>query len=174
MRHNHNNSWLTVSRLYVQHKHTHTHPFNGPLFRTTQVSWYQKGKTNLVFTEARDSGGSGISWAICKSAPRSRQINAPAPHNSIFTDRMPFRPPNQQRQSTEGILYVQLDTKFRRRSSQPISWLVLNKLNQTQQKQTCIHNKIYYNIKWTQKLKPGFAAFYEPWPGNGMGLFLNK
>jgi len=32
-----------------------THPFNGPLSRTTQVSRYQKGKTNLDFTEARDS-----------------------------------------------------------------------------------------------------------------------
>ena len=36
----------------VTHTHTHTHPFNGPLSRTTR---YQKGKTNLVFTEARDS-----------------------------------------------------------------------------------------------------------------------
>jgi len=35
--------------------HTHTHPFNGPFFGTTQVSRYQKGKTNLDFTEARDS-----------------------------------------------------------------------------------------------------------------------
>jgi len=35
--------------------HTHTHPFNGPLSGTTQVSRYQKGKTNLGFTEARDS-----------------------------------------------------------------------------------------------------------------------
>jgi len=33
----------------------HTHPFNGPFFGTTQVSWYQKGKTNVDFTEARDS-----------------------------------------------------------------------------------------------------------------------
>ena len=31
------------------------HPFNGPLSGTTQVSRYQKGKTNLDFTEARDS-----------------------------------------------------------------------------------------------------------------------
>jgi len=31
------------------------HPFNGPCSRTTQVSRYQKGKTNLDFTEARDS-----------------------------------------------------------------------------------------------------------------------
>jgi len=32
-----------------------THPFNGPLSETIRVSWYQKGKTNLDFTEARDS-----------------------------------------------------------------------------------------------------------------------
>ena len=32
----------------------HTHPFNGPLSGTTQLSQYQKGKTNLDFTEARD------------------------------------------------------------------------------------------------------------------------
>ena len=35
--------------------HTHTHSFNGPLSGTIQVSRYQKGKTNLDFTEARDS-----------------------------------------------------------------------------------------------------------------------
>ena len=36
------------------HTHTHTHPFNGPLSGTTRVSQYQKGKTNLDFSEARD------------------------------------------------------------------------------------------------------------------------
>ena len=46
--------------------------------------------------------GSGISWAICKSAPRSRQITMPAPQHSVFTGRMPFLSPSQQRQSTEG------------------------------------------------------------------------
>jgi len=46
--------------------------------------------------------GSGISWAICKPAPHSRQITIPAHHHSVFTGRMPFLPPNQQRQSTEG------------------------------------------------------------------------
>jgi len=37
------------------HTHTHTHQFNGPFSRNTRVSQYQKGKTNLDFTEARDS-----------------------------------------------------------------------------------------------------------------------
>jgi len=67
---------------------------------TTQVSQYQKGKTNLDFTEARDSG-----WRwhqLGKSAPRSRQVTMPAPHRSVFTGRMSFLTPNQQHQSTEG------------------------------------------------------------------------
>ena len=33
----------------------HTRAFNGPLSRTTWVSRYQKGKTSLYFSEARDS-----------------------------------------------------------------------------------------------------------------------
>jgi len=40
--------------LQLKHAHTHTHPFNGPFSRTTRVSRYEKGKTNLDFTEARD------------------------------------------------------------------------------------------------------------------------
>jgi len=41
----------TADILETQSISTHTHPFNG----TTRVSRYQKGKTNLDFTEARDS-----------------------------------------------------------------------------------------------------------------------
>ena len=39
----------------LNYVHTHTHTFNGHLSGTIQVSQYQKGKTNLDFTEARDS-----------------------------------------------------------------------------------------------------------------------
>jgi len=49
---------------------------------------------------------SGSSWAICKFAPHSRQITTPAPHHSVFTGRMPFLPPNQQRQSSQGTKHV--------------------------------------------------------------------
>ena len=48
-----------IKRLNVwkdnMESNTRTHPFNGPLSGTTQLSRYQKGKTNLDFTEARDS-----------------------------------------------------------------------------------------------------------------------
>ena len=44
--------YYKVTRYYSQ---PHTHPFNGPFSGTTWVSQYQKGKTNLDFTEATDS-----------------------------------------------------------------------------------------------------------------------
>jgi len=40
---------------FLDKTHTHIHPFNGPLSGTTQVSRYQKGKTNLDLAEARGS-----------------------------------------------------------------------------------------------------------------------
>jgi len=43
------------SKEMYYNTNTHTHLFNGPLSGTTRVSRYQKGKTNLDFTEARDS-----------------------------------------------------------------------------------------------------------------------
>jgi len=48
-------SGCCLSYLIRIHTHTHTHPFNGHFSGTTQVSRYQRGKTNLDFTEARDS-----------------------------------------------------------------------------------------------------------------------
>jgi len=45
----------TLSSETLDERHTHTHTFNGPLSRTSRVGRYQKGKTNLDFTEARDS-----------------------------------------------------------------------------------------------------------------------
>jgi len=74
--------------------HTQTHAFNGPFSGTTRVSRYKKGKTNLDFTEARDS----ISWAVCKSALSSRQTTTPAPQAGCTS----CRPTN----STEGNSYV--------------------------------------------------------------------
>ena len=67
----------------------------------------RKVKPIWILLKQETVSGSGISWAICKSAPHSRQITTPAPHHSVFTGRMPFLPPNQQRQSTThtAVLY---------------------------------------------------------------------
>jgi len=67
--------------------HTHTHPFNGPLSGTTRVSQYQKGKPIWILLKQETVSGDGISWAICKSAPCSRQI----PHQ-LLTAQFFYRP----------------------------------------------------------------------------------
>ena len=62
----------------------------------------RKVKQIWILLKQETVSGSGISWTVCKSAPRSRQMTTPAPHHSVFYRPMPFLPPNQQRQSTEG------------------------------------------------------------------------
>ena len=71
---------------FLKHAYTHTrtHPFNGPLSGTTQVSWYQKVKPIWILLKQETVSGSGISWAICKSAPRSRQIPRQHPTAQFF------------------------------------------------------------------------------------------
>jgi len=73
--------------LYTTQNNTHTHTqhtFNGSLSRTTRVSRYRKVKPIWILLKQETVSGSGISWAICKSAPHSRQITTPAPHRSSF------------------------------------------------------------------------------------------
>jgi len=48
------------------------------------VSRYQKGKPMWILLKQKSVSGSGISWALCKSAPRLRQITMPAPCHSVF------------------------------------------------------------------------------------------
>jgi len=73
--------------------HARTNTFNGPL--TTRVSQYQKSKTNLDFLKQETVSGSGISWGICKSATRSRQITMPATQTLSFyrPDALPATQP---------------------------------------------------------------------------------
>jgi len=46
---------LHLHKAKLHHTPVYTRPFNGPFSGTTRVSRYQKSKTNLDFTEARDS-----------------------------------------------------------------------------------------------------------------------
>ena len=68
--------------------HTHTRltaPFPG------LPGWAGTRKVKPIWTVS----GTGISWAICKSAPCSRQITTPAPHHSVFyrPDALPAAQP---------------------------------------------------------------------------------
>ena len=91
------------ARTRAPRTHTHTHPFNSPLSGTIRVSRYQKSKTNLYFTEAKDSEWQWHQLGhmqVCTSLQTDN--HASTPPLSFFTGRMPFLPPNQQHWSTEG------------------------------------------------------------------------
>jgi len=68
------------------------------------VSRYQKGKTNPDFTEAKDSEWQwhqlGHYMQVCTLLQTDNHTSIPP--LCFFTGLMPFLPPNQQRQSTEG------------------------------------------------------------------------
>ena len=70
---------------------------------TTQVSRYQKGKTNLDFTEARDSEWQWHQLSHMQVCTSLQTDNHASTHHSGFTGRTPFLPPNQQRRSTEAL-----------------------------------------------------------------------
>jgi len=83
---------------------TYIYPFNGPLSGTTGVSRYHKGKTIWILLKQEAVSGSGIVWAICKPAPRSRQITMPAPHHSVFyrPDALPAAQPTASKHWRHG------------------------------------------------------------------------
>ena len=89
--------------VYTCSTHTPTH-LTALCPELPRVSRYQSGNTNRDFTEARDS-----EWQwhqldhmqVCISLQTDNHGSTPP--LSFFTGRMPFLPPNQQRQSTEGV-----------------------------------------------------------------------
>jgi len=54
------------------------------------------------FTEARDGEWQWHQLGHMQVCTLLQQIITPAPNHCFFTGRMPFLPPNQLRQSTEG------------------------------------------------------------------------
>jgi len=67
------------------------------------VSRHQKGKINLDFTEAREREWQWHQLGHMQVCTLLHTDNhASTPRLSFFRGRMPFLPPNQQRQSTEG------------------------------------------------------------------------
>ena len=79
----------------LKQTHTHTHTFNSPLSGTTRVSQYQKGKTNMDFTEARDSEWQWFQLGHMQVCTSLQTDTTPAPHRSVFyrPDALPAAQP---------------------------------------------------------------------------------
>ena len=70
--------WVMVMPV---HTHTHTLDALPALFPGLPG---EPVKPIWILLKQETVSGSGIRWATCKSAPRSRQITTPAPHHSVF------------------------------------------------------------------------------------------
>ena len=92
----------------------HTHLFKSPLSGTTHVSRYQKGKTNLDFTEARDSEWQWHQLGhMQNSAHRSRQITMPAPHHHNFdVARCPSCYPTNSIKALKALIFNKLHQNY--------------------------------------------------------------
>ena len=69
--------------IFKQHVHTHTR-LTALCPGLPRWAGTRKVKPTWILLEQEIVSGSGISWAICRSAPRSRQTTMPAPHHSVF------------------------------------------------------------------------------------------
>ena len=98
---------LAAAQKFYIHTHTHTHLmalFPGlPGWAGTR-----KKKPIWILLKQETVSGSGISWAVCKSAPRSRQITKPAPHHSVFyrPDAIPATQPTVSKHWRLEILHM--------------------------------------------------------------------
>jgi len=86
----------TVLTIFPSHfLDAHTHLFNGPFSETTQVSQYQKGKTNLDFTEARESEWKWHQLGHMQGCTSLQTDNHASTHHSVFygLDALPAAQP---------------------------------------------------------------------------------
>ena len=81
------------------------------------MSRYQKGKTNLDFTEARDREWQWHQLCHMQVCTSLQTDNHASTHHSVFTGQMPFLPPNLQRHSTQGSKQVSIIYKCSQRSA---------------------------------------------------------
>ena len=75
--------------------HTPTHTRFMAIVRDYPGEPGKKVKPIWILLEQETASGTRISWAICKSTQRSRQITTPAPHHSVFyrPDALPAAQP---------------------------------------------------------------------------------
>jgi len=116
-----------------QKSHAHTHTRLTALI-PGQRRWAgtRKAKPVWILLKQETVSGSGISWAIYKSAPCSRQITMPAPHHSVFyrLDVLPAAQPTQFHPKainrTQSVLWMENVTQ----QTRTCSW-ILSSWNRT-------------------------------------------
>jgi len=110
----HRSKCTSVLVAYKKQTTTTTTPFYSPLDfvqdylgEPVPERQNQEGKTNLGLLEQEIVSGSGISWAICKSAPCPRQAIMPASHHSVFyrLDALPAAQPTASKRWRQKVYF---------------------------------------------------------------------
>ena len=107
-------SLVQCNSKQCMYSYTRTHPFNDHFSRITWVSQYQKGKTNLDFTEARDSEWQWHQLGhmqVCTSLQTDN--HASTPPVSFLQARCPScRPTNSVKALKSGVCIVNQNYYF--------------------------------------------------------------
>jgi len=123
------------------HTHTHTHTRLTAFFQDYLGKPVPERKNRSGFYWSNRLSGSGISWAICKSASRSRQTTMPATYHSVF-----YRPdalPAAQPTASKHWRHKHLTNKLAKTSTVHIRW-ASGSGNRIQT--FCIHSNWLYTI----------------------------
>ena len=113
------NTYTSLHTLKLQKKRAraHTHTRLTALFPgLPRWAGTRKVKPIWILVKQGTVSGSGISWAICKSAPCSRQTTIPAPHHSEFyrPDALPAAQPTASKHWRQKEQYKKIN-----------SWIIL-------------------------------------------------
>ena len=124
----------------VQCYYTHTHIRLTALCpRPPGWAGTRKVKPVWILLKQQTVSGSGIRWAICKSAPLSRQTTMPAPHRSAFyrPDALPAAQPTVSKHWKQLQWYCT--------SYSFTKWHILNKHSKSDIYMTCQSVQSYFS-----------------------------
>ena len=98
---------LVAHSLSYNYTHTYTR-LTALCLGLARWAGTRKIKPIWILLKQETVSGSGISWAICKSAHRSRQITMPAPHHSFFyrPDALPAAQPTVSKHWRHPLSYT--------------------------------------------------------------------
>ena len=145
---------------------------------TTQISRYQKGKTNLDFTEVRDSEWQWHQLGHVQVYTWLQTDNhASTPPLSFLQAGCPSCRPTNSDWLTDwvGVAVLHPTQHKNHHFGDAYPWLGYGKATKRNTTNARINQskEIYYEYD-TKKLRPALVTFYDIRPGNGPGLFSKE
>ena len=118
--------------------------------------------------------GSGISWALCKSAPRSWQITMPAPHHSFLQAGCPSCHPNNSVKALKAKLHCSIEMKGLIHGSNSTAMLIAKLYLPIVFSCSKSSPKALFWNRWkmSHQQATGKSSYHGKWQPAIMGLFV--